>query len=453
MTLRKQQETWEGRLKELKAYKVANGHCNVPLHFEENKQLGRWVDKQRTYYRQKKEGKKSSMTTERIEKLEALDFRWKIRDSDHVPWEERMKQLKAYRDLHGDCNVPYHHPENKALGKWVSRQREFFKFRQEGLRSSLTDERVNELAEVGFTWKVRDQTDYVPWETRIKELKEYKKKHGAVIVPKNYEANKKLGRWVDHQLSFYSLKLAGQETPLTAERTKELEAIGFSAEILQGTEHAPNSGHSSVLDANWKKRLDELKKYRDEHGDCSVPKRYKPNTALGYWVNTQRKHYKLRQEGKKSTMTDARIEELEKLGFAWNQNEAIWKKRIQELQDYRKEHGHCNVPRNYSQNIELAKWIDSQRKQYSMKRDGKKASITDARVAELEGLGLTWKPRKGAAISIGAVEAAPKAAPPAPAVPVAAVPPVVVPPAAVPPAAKPAPAALPATKNPAPVEI
>lgn len=405
MTLRKQQETWESRLKELKAYKLANGHCNVPLHYEENKQLGRWVDKQRTYYRQKKEGKKSSMTDERIEKLEALDFQWKIRDSDHVPWEERMKQLKAYRDLHGDCNVPYHHPENRALGKWVSRQREFYKFRAEGLRSSLTDERVNELAEVGFTWKVRDQTDYVPWETRIKELKEYKKKHGTVVVPKDYEANKKLGRWVDHQLSFYSMKLAGQETPLTDERVKELEALGFSPDILEGTEHAPDSGHSSVLDSNWKKRLDELKKYRQEHGDCSVPKRYKPNTALGYWVNTQRKHYKLKQEGKKSTMTDERIQELEKLGFAWNQNEAIWNQRIQELKTYKKEHGHCNVPRNYSQNVELAKWIDSQRKQYSMKRDGKKASITDARIAELEGLGLTWKPRKGAAISLGSVVA------------------------------------------------
>jgi hypothetical protein len=393
MVLRKQQETWNQRLKELKRYKETHEDCNVPLHFQDNKPLGRWVDKQRTYYKHRQEGKKASMTDARIAELENLGFAWKIRETDQVPWEHRVREMKQYKEKHGDCSVPYHYGENKALGKWVSRQREFYKFKLAGLRSSLTNGRVKELEDIGFAWKVRDRTDYVPWEQRIQELKEYKEKHGDCKIPKAFPQNKKLGKWMDHQKSFYSLKKNGQPSPLTDDRMKELETIGFSLELLEDSEHVTNSGHTSTLEANWDKRLEELKKYRQENGDCFVPKRYTANTALGYWVNTQRKHYKLRKEGKKSTITDDRIASLEKIDFAWNKNEAIWKQRIQELAQYRKEHGNCNVPRNYAPDMDLAKWVESQRKQYNLLQDGKKSSMTDARIAELERNGLAWRRR------------------------------------------------------------
>eukprot|EP00980_Cylindrotheca_fusiformis_P003752 scaffold833_cov92-Cylindrotheca_fusiformis.AAC.6 len=394
MVLRNQKDTWNQRLKELKLYKEKHGDCNVPLHFQDNKQLGRWVDKQRTYYKHRQEGKKSSMSDERISKLEDLGFAWKIREADKVPWDLRISELKQYIELHGDCNVPYHYSKNKALGKWVSRQREFYKFKLAGLRSSLTDERVKELEDIGFAWKVRDRTDYVPWEQRIKELKAYKEKHGDCNVPKEYAQNKNLGKWMDQQKTFYSLKKSGQPSPLTTERMKELEAIGLSLEILEDADHAASNEYTNSLEANWNTRLEELKKYSQQHGDCMVPKRYSENVALGYWVNTQRKHYKLRKEGKRSTMTEDRIAALEKIGFAWNKNEAIWHQRIEELAKYRDEHGNCDVPRNYPPNMDLAKWVESQRKQYHLRKDGKKSSMTDARTAELERVGLSWRRRR-----------------------------------------------------------
>ena len=35
--------------------------------------------------------------------------------------------------------------------------------------------------------------------------------------------------------------------------------------------------------------IDELKKYKKEHGDCNVPLDYGPNPTLGIWVDSQRK--------------------------------------------------------------------------------------------------------------------------------------------------------------------
>jgi hypothetical protein len=47
-----------------------------------------------------------------------------------------------------------------------------------------------------------------------------------------------------------------------------------------------------------------------------------------------------------------------------------WEVRFSELADYSKIHGHCNVPKKYSENTQLANWVGPQRGQYkSQQRD------------------------------------------------------------------------------------
>ena len=50
--------------------------------------------------------------------------------------------------------VPQKYPPDPKLGIWVNKQREEFKFRMEGKRSSMTDEKVAALELVGFEWYV-----------------------------------------------------------------------------------------------------------------------------------------------------------------------------------------------------------------------------------------------------------------------------------------------------------
>jgi hypothetical protein len=42
---------------------------------------------------------------------------------EDVEWEQRFAELKAYKEAHGDCNVPALWPENPQLASWVSNQR------------------------------------------------------------------------------------------------------------------------------------------------------------------------------------------------------------------------------------------------------------------------------------------------------------------------------------------
>jgi hypothetical protein len=67
---------------------------------------------------------------------------------------------------------------------------------------------------------------------------------------------------------------------------------------------------------------------------------------------------------------------------------SAWEDRLSELADYRKIHGHCNVPKNNSENTKLGKWVAYQRYQYRMQQEGKPSAMTLPRIQGLERIGF-----------------------------------------------------------------
>lgn len=68
--------TWNKKFQELKAYKAASGNCMVPQRYQANLPLGTWVHTQRRQYKLMKEGKKNSMTKEKMDALCSIGFNW-----------------------------------------------------------------------------------------------------------------------------------------------------------------------------------------------------------------------------------------------------------------------------------------------------------------------------------------------------------------------------------------
>ena len=64
----------EARLSELASYRKIYGHCNVPENYSENSKLGHWAATQKKNYKLHREGKKSPLTTLRIQALKSLGF-------------------------------------------------------------------------------------------------------------------------------------------------------------------------------------------------------------------------------------------------------------------------------------------------------------------------------------------------------------------------------------------
>ena len=75
-----QSEQWAKRFQELKDYKEENGDCNVPP----GAGLGNWVSEQRRTYQDRRNGKQSPMTEERIQKLLSIGFVWERPHGPHV---------------------------------------------------------------------------------------------------------------------------------------------------------------------------------------------------------------------------------------------------------------------------------------------------------------------------------------------------------------------------------
>jgi hypothetical protein len=72
---------WDEVYENLKAYKEKHGHCKVPQLYKDEGgcKLGFWICAQRKAYESWSCGQKTPITSDRIQKLEALGFVWKLR--------------------------------------------------------------------------------------------------------------------------------------------------------------------------------------------------------------------------------------------------------------------------------------------------------------------------------------------------------------------------------------
>jgi hypothetical protein len=364
---------WNERFEQIREFNMQIGHCLVPRKYSANPQLGMWVANQRNNYRFYQEGKPSPMTMERIRELESVGFEWE--PNDHS-WNARFDQLCEYMEQFGDCMVPRKYSANLKLGLWVSKQRSDYRLYQEGKPSSMTAERIRELQSIRFEW----ETARGYWSLRLRQMGEFKVEFGHCLVPLKYAANLKLGSWVSNQRSNYRLYQEGKPSHMTMERIRELESAGFEWE--------PN-------DHTWNARFDQLCEYMEQFGDCLVPLKYSTNPKLGMWVSTQRYTYRLYKEGKPSPMTMERIRELQSLQFEFEPHDLAWNERFDQLCEYMEQFGHGFTPLKYSTNPKLGQWVASQRRNYRLHQEGKPSIMTAARIRELESVGFEWETTRG----------------------------------------------------------
>ena len=142
----------------------------------------------------------------------------------------------------------------------------------------------------------------------------------------------------------------------------------------------------------WSLRFKELLEFHKEFSHSAVPHTYPKNPQLARWVKRQRRQYKLRRDGRPSTMTVDRLELLNSVGFVWDSHDVNWREKLDALGAFRTEQGHCNVPSNY-RDKKLATWVKCQRRQYKLYWDGKPSAMSPERILELEKIGFEWEIR------------------------------------------------------------
>ena len=143
---------------------------------------------------------------------------------------------------------------------------------------------VQKTVAVGTVGTSRLSTPTNTWHKRYGKLVDFKAEHGHCNVPKSQGSFRS---WVDNQRF---LRKKGQ---LSEERVQKLDALGYVWNPYP----------------TWDERLDELTRYKAEHGHSNVPQ---SQGSLGGWASKQR------QARKKDKLSEERVQKLDDLGFNWS---------------------------------------------------------------------------------------------------------------------------------------
>ena len=229
-----------------------------------------------------------------------------------ISFNDRFKDLMAFKAKHGHCNVPTQskNGENDSLGEWCSHVRQSRKKIQNNQKpnNKLSDENIKSLTDAGFKWNLKSTFD-----DRFGQLLEYKLKHGNCNVPtqsKNGEYDP-LGGWCNAIRQSRKM-IQNNLTPkhkLSKENIKSLTDAGFKWSL-------PN--RSTTFDD----RFGQLLKYKLKHGHCNVPQRSKNGgyDPLGEWCSQVRQSRKKIQKNQTPSykLSNENIKCLTDAGFQWN---------------------------------------------------------------------------------------------------------------------------------------
>eukprot|EP00586_Coscinodiscus_wailesii_P003168 CAMPEP_0172489756 /NCGR_PEP_ID=MMETSP1066-20121228/19962_1 /TAXON_ID=671091 /ORGANISM="Coscinodiscus wailesii, Strain CCMP2513" /LENGTH=862 /DNA_ID=CAMNT_0013257847 /DNA_START=239 /DNA_END=2827 /DNA_ORIENTATION=+ len=311
-------------------------------------------------------------------------------------WTDQLKVLQKFMSQEGHCDLPQIYNKNPKLASWIKTQRYQYERLMNDEESTMTDERIQALENIGFEWSEALQSRFTPrrskkqdsrskrWMQRLEELKDFKSREGHCNVPQRYDDNPCLGTWVNTQRRQFRRFMNREESPMTRQRIEALERIGFEWRLDRFE--------------RWLVHYEELQGFKAKEGHCNVPEHSNEWESLGRWVAEQRRQYKLYKDGYPSPLSDERIAALQIIGFEWSTPQRVrselyndmWMKQYKRLQDYKSREGHCNVPQGYKKDPSLGKWVKSQRQFYKQLKDGSSSRMTHDRVEALERLGFEW---------------------------------------------------------------
>lgn len=214
------------------------------------------------------------------------------------------------------------------------------------------------------------------WEEMYVELQAYRERHGHCNVPQRDPQNHSLAGWVSRQRH--------SQDKVSVDRKQELDKLGFDWE---------KQAHR--FERQWQEMYQRLVEYKQKHGTCNVPKEYKEDFKLGFWVSKQRNCYR------NKTIRPDRRAKLERLDFEWiarpslvwkegrdlSLYDAMWHENYDKLEKFYLQHEHSIVPNTFvnGKNEPFGRWIRSQRSKYA------EGTLSPERKEMLDQLDFVWR--------------------------------------------------------------
>jgi hypothetical protein len=205
---------WNDMYTKLRAYYDKHGHCQIPISYQEDPVLGKWVRNQRMLETN------GTLNDDRFERLNALEFVW---SPNQMRWNMMVNHLKEFTRVHGRVSVPdkYITADGAQLGWWARTQ----KSARNGTSKNnhLTPQRIAQLDAAGFVWgSALDEQ----WNTMFNRLKQFKQQYGHCGVPRSFKGDDDNGCHLGSWAALQRQKRNTMDT-LSLERKEKLDSIGF----------------------------------------------------------------------------------------------------------------------------------------------------------------------------------------------------------------------------------
>lgn len=355
--------SWDLMYESARKYYEEFGNLDIPKNYftPEGYSLGRWLITQRRVYNGRVNG---ILTQIQINKLNDIGMRWESKAEQS--WEKYFSSAKRYYEKNGDLNplALYVDEDGINLGRWISDIRTQRK--SEIKRTSLTQEKIARLDEIGMIW---DVPDYI-WEEYFASAVRYHREHGDLNVPHNYidEEGIKLGQWISNIKNTRKGNVKNCRK-LTDEQIARLDALGMIWE--------------TKYEKQWNDAFQALCDYYKKNGTFEIPVAYQTNSGirLGVWVRRQRNFYA------KGSLSDEQIARLREIGFTLEKSDP-WEEKYQLAKKYYEEHGNLNMSSQYVVNgVWLHKWLNEQK---LIAEGRRKKQHTPEQLAKLEAIGLRF---------------------------------------------------------------
>lgn len=182
------------------------------------------------------------------------------------------------------------------------------------------------------------------------------------------------------------LRREGRGDEVVTEKLAVVERVRDAAALFARLERS--------LSTTWDFYYEAAATYYKEHGNLKVQRRYvtPDGLQLGVWIQSQRGLY---QSGS-DRISRGQIERLNQIGMIWEDQASLaWRAGYAHAKAYYAEHGHLRASKDYicEDGYNLGTWLRRMRQQ----KNGsiKNTMLSEARIAQLEAIGMVWDVHKG----------------------------------------------------------
>jgi len=301
------------------------------------------------------------LSESKVKLLQSVNFCW---DVQSVLWEQRYEELAEFYGIHGSsAPLSLLQAEDPSLAIWLQNQRRDYRLYLQDLPSSLTEERLELLEDLGV---VEDyQTQQEAWAQHYQYLVDFHQKYGHVNVPQKYH----------HPVTINVVEEGGQ---------------------VQQRETTFALGHWCMNQRTARRRWDSLHQEQDDSEAGMKKNKMKKKNSKS------KKNDKIASNGSagdaRNIISGFRIRMLDALNFSWSERDTKWHQMLARLKEYHELHGHLKIPTTDIANQDLRNWLIAQRHYYQrQQRPHRSSPMTQARVKAVEESipDFSWKAYNG----------------------------------------------------------